>query len=45
VNAQVPAGNGVGSWSGLTVSLTNGAGNQDNCKGRAITINYTANGS
>lgn len=46
VNATVPAGSGVGSWSGLTVSLTNNvAANQDNCKGASIQIDYTANGS
>jgi len=45
VDAQVPAGNGVGAWTGLTVRLLNGSGNQDNCKGQAITIDYTANGS
>jgi hypothetical protein len=40
----VPAGPGVvGSWSGLTVRLLDGAGNQDNCKGASITIDYTAN--
>jgi hypothetical protein len=46
VNAEVPAGNGVGSWSGLNVSLSdNVAANQDNCKGLSITIDYTANAS
>jgi hypothetical protein len=45
VDAQVPAGTGVGSWTGLTVRLLNGSGNQDNCKGVSITIDYTANGS
>ena len=45
VAANVAAGSGVGSWTGLTVRLLNGAGNQDNCKGQAITIDYTANGS
>ena len=45
VDANVPAGNAQGSWTGLTVRLLNGAGNQDNCKGQAITIDYTANGS
>ena len=45
VDAEVPAGNGVGAWTGLTVRLLNGAANQDNCKGQAITISYTANGS
>jgi hypothetical protein len=40
----VPAGPGVvGSWSGITVRLVDGAGNQDNCKGVGITIDYTAN--
>jgi hypothetical protein len=40
----VPAGPGtVGAWSGLNVSLNNGAGNQDNCKSVTITIDYTAN--
>lgn len=44
VNAEVPAGSGVGSWSGLTVLLTdNAAANQDNCKGLSIQIDYTAN--
>jgi hypothetical protein len=43
VNAEVPAGNGVGSWSGLTVQLTdNASANQDNCKGLTVTIDYTA---
>lgn len=45
VDAQVPSGNPVGAWSGLTVQLLNGSGNQDNCKGVSITIDYTANGS
>ena len=45
VDANVAAGSAVGSWTGLTVRLLNGAGNQDNCKGQAITIDYTANGS
>ncbi len=45
VNAQVAAGTGVGTWSGLTVSMVNGGANQDNCKGVSIQIDYTANGS
>jgi len=45
VDANVAAGSGVGSWTGLTVRLLNGAGNQDNCEGQSITIDYTANGS
>ena len=41
--ATVPSGNGVGSWSGLTIQLLNTAANQDNCKGATANINYTAN--
>ena len=36
-------GNGVGAWTGLTVRMLDGAGNQDNCKSASITIDYTAN--
>jgi hypothetical protein len=44
VNAQVPVGNGVGSWSGLNISLTDNVGsNQDNCKNLSIQVDYTAN--
>jgi hypothetical protein len=48
-NADIPARAGIdanpnaGSWSGLTVSLKQGAGNQDNCKGQSIQIDYTSN--
>jgi len=45
VNAQVASGNNKGSWSGLSVALLNGAGNQDNCKNQSITIDYVANAS
>lgn len=38
----VPAGNGQGSWSGLTLEMLNLASNQDTCKGAPITITYTA---
>ena len=31
------------TWSGLNVSLSNTAANQDNCKGASIAITYTAN--
>ena len=41
--SPVPVGTNVGTWSGLTVALSNGAGNQDNCKGVVINIDYTAN--
>jgi hypothetical protein len=33
----------VGSWSGLTIKLADGAANQDNCKGASAVITYTAN--
>jgi phage-related tail protein len=39
----VPVGSGVGSWTGLTLQLVDGAGNQDNCKGATAHITYTAN--
>lgn len=43
VNAQVPAGTGVGSWSGLTIAFNNKAGvNQDACKGAVVTIAYAS---
>jgi hypothetical protein len=46
VNAEVPAGNGVGSWSGLDVSLSDNLGaNQDNCKGLSIQVDYVAHAS
>jgi len=38
----VPVGDHVGTWSGLTVQLVAGIGNQDNCKGQTITIDYVA---
>lgn len=44
VNAQVPVGTSVGSWSGLTIAFNNKAAtNQDACKGAAVTIAYTSN--
>jgi hypothetical protein len=39
----VPSGTTVGAWSGLTVRMLDNGLNQDNCKGVAITIDYTAN--
>lgn len=39
----VPAGSGVGAWTGLTVRLLDNGLNQDNCKTVSITIDYTAN--
>lgn len=43
VNAQVPAGDGVGSWSGLTIQFNNKPDvNQDACKNAVVDIAYTA---
>ena len=39
----VPAGTGVGTWSGLTVRMLDNGLNQDNCKNVTITVDYTAN--
>jgi len=42
VNAQVPAGNGTGSWSGATIAFNNKpATNQDACKGATVNLAYT----
>jgi hypothetical protein len=40
---DVPSGLAQGSWSGLTVSMTNTAVNQDLCKNATLTITYTSN--
>jgi hypothetical protein len=40
---EVPSGNAQGSWSGLSVSMTNTAANQDACKNATLTISYTSN--
>jgi hypothetical protein len=43
VNQQVPAGEDVGSWSGLTIQFNNKPGtNQDACKNAVVAIAYTA---
>jgi len=39
----VPSGVGAGSWTGLTIQLTNTTANQDNCKNAVAHITYTAN--
>ncbi|WP_346386393.1 hypothetical protein [Nocardioides sp.] len=39
---EVPSGTGVGSWSGLSVAMTNTAANQDACKNATLTISYTS---
>lgn len=43
LDTEVPSGNGVGSWSGMTVRLLNTAANQDNCKNATVHITYTSN--
>lgn len=42
VDAEVSAGNGKGSWSGLTISMVDKVTNQDACKGAHVTIAYTS---
>ena len=42
VAAQVPVGTG-GSWSGLSLNMTNAGTNQDNCKSITVPITYTSN--
>lgn len=42
VNATVPSGVGVGSWSGMSVELLETGVNQDICKNATVTISYTA---
>jgi hypothetical protein len=39
---DLPPGNGVGSWTGLTIAFNNKSTNQDGCKGAVATIAYVA---
>ena len=42
VNAEVPAGNGKGAWTGPTLHFNDKAGvNQDACKGATVNLSYT----
>ncbi len=42
VNAEVPNGDGQGSWSGATIKFNNKAGaNQDQCKGATVSLSYS----
>jgi hypothetical protein len=41
VNAEIPKGNSVGNWSGLTVRMINKSTNQDACKNATLTIDYS----
>ena len=42
VNAQVPSGNGVGSWSGATINFNNKANaDQNACKNATVNLAYS----
>ncbi len=41
VNDEVPAGNGVGAWTGATIQFNDKATNQDACKGAQVNLAYT----
>ena len=41
VNAEVPAGNAQGSWTGATIKFNNKATNQDACQGATVNLAYT----
>jgi hypothetical protein len=43
VPGNVAAGDNVGSWSGLSIAMTDATTNQDNCKGATVHVTYTAN--
>jgi hypothetical protein len=43
VGAQVVPGNGVGTWTGITLNMANTGANQDNCKGVTVPLTYTSN--
>ncbi|MGZ3676887.1 MAG: hypothetical protein ACXVCO_21485 [Ktedonobacterales bacterium] len=42
VPGSIAVGNGIGAWSGLSVSMKETNLNQDNCQGASIAITYTA---
>lgn len=41
VNAEIPSGTHVGSWTGITIQMNDTSVNQDNCKTQTIPILYT----
>jgi hypothetical protein len=41
VNAEVPAGNAEGAWTGATIKFNNKGSNQDACKGATVNLAYT----
>lgn len=43
VNANIPSGTGVGSWTGLTIAMNNTSVSQDGCKASTIPLVLTSN--
>ena len=43
VGQQIAANSTGGSWSGLSLNMTNTTANQDNCKNVSVAIAYTSN--
>jgi hypothetical protein len=41
INAEIPTGVGVGTWSGPTIKFNNKNVNQDACKGAIVNLAYT----
>ncbi|HWC34360.1 MAG TPA: hypothetical protein VG650_05980 [Mycobacteriales bacterium] len=41
VNAEIPAGSSVGSWSGITLKMNDTAVSQDACKAQTIPVTYS----
>jgi hypothetical protein len=41
VNQDIPSGNPVGAWGGITIRMVNKTTNQDNCKNPTLSIHYT----
>ncbi|HET6562528.1 MAG TPA: hypothetical protein VFG72_11690 [Marmoricola sp.] len=41
VDAEVPVGTGVGTWTGATIKFNNKNVNQDACKGATVNLAYT----
>lgn len=43
VEAEVPVGTGVGTWSGATLQFDNTLENQDGCQNATVNLAYTVN--
>jgi hypothetical protein len=41
VNAEIPSGNNVGAWSGITLTMNDTGVSQDACKVASIPVNYS----